>query len=242
VFTDCHNYVKIPVFLHHPCPLYSCRKAERSWESVRPLLLYRLIWVRKLISSSKVPSRRPPFSAISAHLLKRCFVKCPGRAPVIQFAMLSSIGNKLYQKLQKCRFTASSWHTNWQPQDDWFTPTRSRDFNDRMSKEMSTCKHQATKHSSWWYTYSLANLPAALHIIIMLASNVPINVLTLASSPGHSHVFNATRRKVRGPGMQSHMHVVIMHHTTTAKRSLREAARYQVQNLKGGFVSTLKAR
>jgi hypothetical protein len=30
-------------------------------------------------------------------------------------------------------------------------------------------------------------------------------VKTLASSPGHSHVFNVTHRKEGGPGTQSHM-------------------------------------
>jgi hypothetical protein len=61
----------------------------------------------------------------------------------------------------------------------------------------------------------------------------------LASSPGPSHVFNVACRKGRGPGMRSHVHGVITRHTTRAKRSLREAARFQLQNLKGRFVSTL---
>lgn len=59
-----------PVFLHHPCPLYNCKNAERSCESVRPLLLYRLICVKKLVSSSNVPRSRPPFSAINAPIFQ----------------------------------------------------------------------------------------------------------------------------------------------------------------------------
>ncbi len=66
-----------------------------------------------------------------------------------------------------------------------------------------------------------------------------VHAYTVASSPGPSHVFNVARRKGRGPGTRSHVHGVITRHTTRAKRSLREAARFQLQNLIGRFVSTL---
>ena len=143
----------------------SIAEKPKGHESVRHLLLYRLIWVRKLVSSSKVPCKLPPFSAIST--------------PIFSNVASSNIHAELLSSSLQCfRVSATSCtrslksadlqHTNGQPQDDWFTPTCSRDFNDGMSKEMSASKHQATKYSSWWYTYSLTNLLAALYVIIIV--------------------------------------------------------------------------
>ena len=42
--------------------------------------------------------------------------------------------------------------------------------------------------------------------------------------------------KVGGPGMRNHVHDTIMHQTTRAKRSPCEAARFELQILKEGYL------
>ena len=84
-------------------PIVQLQKC-REIMSVRPLLLYRLICVKKLVSSSNVPSSRSPFSDINAPIFSNV------ASSNVQAGFLSS-------NLQRFRVSATSYTKSLNSED-----------------------------------------------------------------------------------------------------------------------------
>ena len=117
-----------PVVLVQGQELYNSRNMASSCESVRPRLLYNLIFVRKEDNSSNIPSNLPPLSDISAPIFSNvASVKSQDGSVsdnktfvglnldhIVTFALRfsSNIVQQSLEKLIDCCFPAPCWHTD----------------------------------------------------------------------------------------------------------------------------------